>query len=469
MSGGNQNFPRKTKIVCTIGPATSAENRLRQLLLAGMNVARLNFSHGDHESHAEVIRRIRKISSETGRPIAILQDLAGPKVRVGTFSEGSVNLKPGETFTLTARPVEGDQTRVSVSYTQLPMEVQPGAKLMLADGAIELEVEQVSATDIQCRVIRGGQLSSRKGVNCPSGLFHLPILSEKDLEDLRFGMAQDVDYVGLSFVRTAEDVKTAREHLREAGSSIPLIAKIETQAALQNFDEILSLADGIMIARGDLSIETPFTRVPVLQKTLIRRAIQRARPVITATQMLYSMVKLPHPTRAEIADVANAVLDGSDAVMLSEETTVGRYPVRAVEVMDAIARDTEMMQLELPEALPSATLGEEASAEEAVAEAACRLAAQLKVDVIGTLTRSGRTARLAAKYRPPQPILAVTPNARTQQQLCLVRGVLPIRMNAATTSPEGMVSAAFEAAHEHGWRGRKAVFVSESLIRRGVL
>jgi pyruvate kinase len=300
---------RRTKIVCTIGPATSSPAQLRALLERGMNVARLNFSHGEPAEHGAVLAKIRALSEELDVPTAVLQDLAGPKVRVGAMAHGSVELEPGRRFTLTTRPVEGLRDRVSVSYARLPAEVGVGDTLLLADGVIHLRVECVTGEDIHCQVVVGGRLGSRTGASTfPRVLPGLPILGDKDLRDLRVGLEQGIDYLGLSFVRSAEDVRAARAHIERLGGHVPVIAKIETQAALDHFDEILDAADGIMIARGDLSIETPFARVPIVQKHLIAEANRRAKPVITATQMLFSMVSSPQPTRAEVADVANAIL-----------------------------------------------------------------------------------------------------------------------------------------------------------------
>jgi len=459
---------RRTKIVCTIGPATAGEGQLRALIEHGMNVARLNFSHGDHVEHGAVLARLRAVARQLGVPLAILQDLAGPKVRVGAFADGSVELEPGRSFALTTRPVDGSAERVSVSYAGLPGEVQAGDALLLGDGVIQLRVERVTADEIHTEVVVGGRLGSRKGVNVPSGLPGLPILGARDLDDLRFGLEQGVDYVGLSFVRTAADVRAAQAHIERLGGRVPVIAKIETQAALDHFDAILDAADGIMIARGDLSIETPFTRVPIVQKRLIARANRRAKPAITATQMLFSMVAAPQPTRAEVADVANAVLDGSDAVMLSEETAIGRHPLRAVEVMAAIARETERAALhDLPRA--DAPAEPAPSGEEAVVQAACRLAARLGVDVIVTIARTGDTARLAAKHRPAQPIIALTGHAETYRRLALVRGVVPLLLPPSHDEAGETLEVVRGVAHERGWQGLRAVFASRDLLWTGTL
>jgi pyruvate kinase len=457
---------RQTKIVCTIGPATSAEADLQALIEAGMNVARLNFAHGDHAQHGVILARIRALAERLDVPIAVLQDLAGPKVRIGTVIDGSITLQAGDRLVLTTIPVEGSASRVSVSYANLPYEVEAGDGLLLADGTIQLRVESMTETDIHCRVVVGGRLRSRKGINVPSGLSGLPVLSEKDLHDLRFGLEQRVDYVGLSFVRSVEDVHAARAHIAAFGGQVPVIAKIETQAALDNFDAIADAADGIMIARGDLSLETPFARVPVVQKQLIAKANGRAKPVITATQMLYSMVSSPQPTRAEVADVANAILDGSDAVMLSEETAVGEHSARAVEVMAAIARETERGAL--PDASSSSTM-KPLTEEEAVVQAACQLASRVRSDVIVTITATGESARFAAKCRTREPILALTSDRATYRRLALVRGVVPLILPAPLLDAAEPLETVRRVVHERGWQGKRAVLVTADRIWRATL
>ena len=455
---------RRTKIVATIGPASSTEEALRALLEVGMDVARLNFSHGTPEEHLETIRRLRRLAEERQAPVAILQDLAGPKVRIGAFAAGTAELHAGAPFTLTTRAIVGSAEAVSVSYAGLPEAVAPGDRLLLADGTIELLVREVERSEIRCTVVTGGTLSARKGVNVPSGLPGLPILGEKDFRDLRFGVQHGVEYVGLSFVRTAEDVRTAKREVARLGGDTPVIAKIETRSALDHVSEILAEADGVMVARGDLSIETAFTRVPIVQKAVIAEANRRAKPAITATQMLYSMVESPTPTRAEVADVANAIVDGSDAVMLSEETAVGRHPVRVVQTMAAIAAETDRAGLWPAERSIDAA-GSPRTEHEAVVEAACRLATRLDVAVIATITRDGETARLAAKYRPRQPILAVTPEPSTFHRLALVRGVVPVLLSTSGETPDAMVGAARAVAQEYGWGGRPGVFVARDLVR----
>jgi pyruvate kinase len=459
---------RKTKIVCTIGPASASQGRLRELLQAGMNVARLNFSHGTQADHRQVIERVRRLADQFRLPLAILQDLAGPKVRIGTFTDGTVTLKTGAPFTLTTRAIAGTPEAVSVSYAHLPQEVKPGDVLLLADGAVTLTVEHVTSEDIACRVTDGGSLSAHKGVNCPSGLFRLPILSEKDKGDVQFGIEQGVDYIGLSFVRTAEDVHIAKREIADRGAAIPVIAKIETQAALAHIDDILEAADGIMVARGDLGIEIPLPRVPVVQKQLIAKANRLAKPVITATQMLWSMVENPRPSRAEATDVANAVIDGTDALMLSEETAVGRYPVEAVQMMAAIATETERADLRVGGGSSNQSPLSQTEAN-AVAHAACQIATAMAMEAIVTITLEGTTARLVAKYRPAQPLLAVTPRRDTYHRLALVRGVTPLLLPAAITTTEAMIDKAKEIMRDYGLRGKKVLIMSSISAEQNLL
>jgi pyruvate kinase len=417
----------RTKIVCTIGPASRSPEVLARLAAAGMDVARLNFSHGSHTEHAAVIAAVRALAEKVGRPIAILQDLAGVKLRIGDIAAGSVRLEPGAAFTLTRRAVAGDAREVSLdaSYVDLATSVRPGDTVLLSDGDVELCVERASDTDIGCRVVAGGALSSHKGIHVPRRSVGAPGLTAKDREDLAFGIAQGVDYVALSYVRSAADVLEARRFLDERRAAIPLIAKIEKHESIAAIDEILAAADGLMVARGDLGVETPLEHVPLLQKMLIDRANRAGKPVITATQMLLSMVERPRPTRAEVGDVANAILDGTDAVMLSEETAAGRYPAEAVATMRRIAEDTEtafpfeawMRRFE-DKSLQSMP--------EAVAGAACELAEHIGAAVIVAWTESGATARLVARHRPRRPILALSTRPEAARRLALVWGVIPV-------------------------------------------
>ena len=426
---------RRTKIVCTIGPVSRSVEILERLMRAGMDVARLNFSHGTQAEHAEVIQRIRAVAQKLARPVAILQDLAGPKVRVGEIPRGPVLLKSGDAYTLTARDVPGTDKEVSLVYKNLPNDVRAGDVLLLADGALEMTVESVKGPDIFCRVVVGGPLSSHKGINLPTNTISAPILSDKDQSDLAFGLKQGVDYVALSFVRSAEDVQVARRFMKQQGVERPLIAKIEKHEALGRLDEIVKAVDGLMVARGDLGVEIPMERVPHVQKTLIEKANRAGKPVITATQMLKSMCENPRPTRAEVNDVANAVLDGTDAVMLSEESASGNYPVEAVTAMARIAEETDGC---FPNAAWVHRYEDEPDMDpqDAVAIAACALAEDIHAAAIITCTQSGGTARRVSRCRPPQPILATTPDANTYRHMALVWGTSPLKIDAVGNDEE---------------------------------
>jgi pyruvate kinase len=415
----------RTKIVSTIGPSTSDPDVLRSVILSGTDVARLNFAHGSRDEHGRLIEAVRSIAAGLGRPVAILQDLAGPKIRTGPIEDGPVLLSSGEMFILTSRDVPGDADRVSVTYAGLPGDVRPGDALLLSDGAIELVVENTTADEIRCRVVTGGELDSHKGINVPSRSIGVPALGERDREDLEFGLSHEVDYVALSFVRSAEDVRRARGIVSAHGSEVAIIAKIERRTALDRIDEIIDAVDGIMVARGDLGVEIPLERIPRVQKTLIEKANRAGKPVITATQMLRSMVDNPRPTRAEVTDVANAVLEGSDAVMLSEETAVGRFPIDAVKMMARIISEAES---DFPFDAWGARLDQGAAAgtAAAVAHSACRIASEVGAAAIVTVTQSGLTARLVARHRPSQPIVALTPSPRTYRRLAMVWGSLSV-------------------------------------------
>ena len=432
---------RSTKIVATVGPASDTPEILGRMMEAGLNVVRLNFSHGTREAHAAKIALIREIAAEQKVSIAILQDLAGPKIRTGSFACGSIELKPGDEFILTARDVPGSEKEVGLTYRDLPRDVQAGDILLLADGALELRVEQVAGPDIHCRVILGGRLSSHKGINLPSRSVRAPILTPKDYEDLAFGLAQGVDYVALSFVRSAADIEVARAFMRDQGRQCPLIAKIEKHEALDDLDAIIAAVDGVMVARGDLGVDIPPEQVPTAQRQIIDKANLAGKPVITATQMLKSMTDAPRPTRAEVTDVTNAVLEGTDAVMLSEESAMGRYPVEAVATMGRIAAEAEKWfpreawRQRLQQIPP-----EEAS--EAIARAACSLAETIGAKALVIATQSGGTARLAAKTRPRQPVLAGTIDPGVFRRLALVRGVRPMMIR-----PVELLSHLFEEMH----------------------
>ncbi|MBK8164347.1 MAG: pyruvate kinase [bacterium] len=439
----------KTKIICTIGPASRSPEILEKLVEAGMNVARLNFSHGTMEQHAQTIRDIRAVALKLNRQVAILQDLSGPKIRTGPLAGGTVTLHNGQPFTLTNRDVPGDEHEVGLTYADLPANVRTGDILLLADGLLELEVESTSDRDIRCRVIAGGPLGSNKGINLPHRSINAPILTEKDKRDLEFGLAQDVDFIALSFVRTAHDVMTVKKVITEGGYDVPLIAKIEKFEALANIDEIIQVADGIMVARGDLGVEIPLETVPRAQKMLIAKTNAAAKPVITATQMLRSMVEHPRPTRAEVTDVANAILDGTDAVMLSEETAAGAFPVQAVRVMAKVAADVEPL---FDHEGWNAKLKDAArlSFEAAVAHTAVEMATDIGAAAILTCTTSGSTTRLVARYRPRQPLLAMTPHPKTAVRLALTFGAVPVLM-PETANAEDLERRAIGAALQNGY------------------
>lgn len=446
----NQPLQRRTKIVATIGPAVSHPDKLRAIIQAGATTLRLNFSHGTHEDHQRSIRLIRQISYELGQPVGILQDLQGPKIRLGRFEQGSIFLKRGDRFTLTSRPIMGNQHISSITYPPLAQEVPVGATILLDDGRVEMVVEEVDkeAGELHCRVVVGGTLSNAKGVNFPGVYLSIKALTEKDREDLMFGLNQGVDWVALSFVRNPQDVLEIKELIANAGKQVPVIAKIEKHEAIEQMDAILSLCDGVMVARGDLGVELPAEDVPILQKRLIAAANRLGIPVITATQMLDSMVKSPRPTRAEISDVANAILDGTDAVMLSNETAMGEYPVEAVKMMATIAaRIDNQPQLRQP---PLADPVAVPSIPDAISQAVGQVADRLKAKAIITQTKTGATARNVSKFRPQIPILAATPHIEVARRLQLVWGVEPL-LTLDHPSMRQSFQAAINAAQERGF------------------
>ncbi|MCH8957493.1 pyruvate kinase [candidate division KSB1 bacterium] len=439
---------RRTKIVCTIGPVSDSEEVLGKLMDAGMNVARLNFSHGTHEQHQTVIERIRKVAAEKDKPIAILQDLAGPKIRIRDFKDGFINLTPGETFTLTTEDIAGDKLRVSVTYPKLPNEVKAGDRILLADGSIQLQVKKTDSRNVVCEVVVGGELSSKKGINLPGSSLSVEALTAKDREDLKFGLEHNVDYVAMSFVRRQEDIQQITKIMKENKKPVPIIAKIEKHEALENIDDILKVVDGIMVARGDLAVETPLESVPLAQKMLIRKCNQTSKPVITATQMLKSMVDNPRPTRAEANDVANAVIDGTDAVMLSEETTIGNFPVEAVQTMVKIIEVTESSELVEHQRFRH-DYTEATSISHAVSHAAYEMAKDLKAGAILTPTQSGSTARMVSSYRPDQVIIALCPDEAVVRRLNLSWGVYPFLAEGYLTAEE-MIEQAKDKALSSG-------------------
>ncbi|MDG2617166.1 pyruvate kinase [Thermoleptolyngbya sichuanensis XZ-Cy5] len=416
---------RRTKIVATIGPATSSPEVLRSLIEAGATTLRLNFSHGTHEDHQRNIRTIRQVSFELNQPVGILQDLQGPKIRLGKFEQGPITLKKGDPYILTSRPLLGTQDISSVTYEPLADEVPVGATILLDDGRVEMRVEAVDLDqrELHCRVVVGGVLSNNKGVNFPGVYLSIKALTDKDKTDLMFGLDQGVDWIALSFVRNPQDILEIKEIISSAGKDVPVIAKIEKHEAIEQMEAVLSICDGVMVARGDLGVELPAEEVPILQKRLIATANRFGIPVITATQMLDSMVSNPRATRAEISDVANAILDGTDAVMLSNETAVGKFPVEAVETMARIAVQIEQ-NLAIARNVDSNSGGH--SIPNAISQAVGRIAEQLQAAAIMTLTKTGATARNVSKYRPGTPILAVTPHVDVARQLQLVWGVRPL-------------------------------------------
>lgn len=437
----------RVKIVCTIGPASAEPSVLARLMQAGMNVARLNFSHGTHEYHAENIRRIRTISQELNKPVAILGDLQGPKLRMGTMQAGGVHLEEGSTLTLTNENITGVGGRVPVQYKQLPQLVQPGERILIDDGLLELEVLENSDTEIKTRVVYGGQLNDNKGINLPDASLTIPAITEKDVRDVRFALEQQVDWIALSFVRTAKEVLELRSIMNEytsGGRIPPIVSKIEKPEAVRNIDAIIQASDGIMVARGDLGIETSPEAVPLTQKSIITKCLRAAKPVITATQMLDSMIRNPRPTRAEASDVANAVLDGSDAIMLSGETATGSFPVEAVQTMARIAREAEQarrnMQIALPRAEPEVFTNAGA-----ICHATILTASETKSAAIIAPTMSGATARLISAFRPSVPIIAVTPNPAVQRQIYLHWGIYPLLSHELSHTDE-VVEDALQAA-----------------------
>ncbi|MGF1494820.1 MAG: pyruvate kinase [Microcoleaceae cyanobacterium] len=428
----------RTKIVATIGPASRDPEILKQLLHAGLNVARLNFSHGSYDDHAETIRLLRQVSEEIRAPITLLQDLQGPKIRVGQLPEGSMQLVAGESLTFVPMDeYNGQPNTASIDYPHLAEEAQPGAQILLDDGLLELQVEEVTGTAVRCKIIEGGVLKSRKGVNLPSLILRLPSMTEKDKQDLEFGLSQNVDWVSLSFVRQAEDVRELKAFMAERGAEkTPVMAKIEKPQAIMNLDAIIDECDGIMVARGDLGVEMSPEKVPLLQKQIIRKCNQKGIPVITATQMLESMIEHPRPTRAEASDVANAIIDGTDAVMLSGESAVGAYPVKAVQMLARIATDVEP-EINFTNYPPS-----ENDATHALSEALNTIDKILDLKWIVAFTSSGYTAELAAEERPRVPVIALTPEPRAYHRLNLAWGVRPLLLDNEVTTFEALVSQA---------------------------
>ena len=440
---------RKTKIICTLGPSTDKDGVLRELVANGMNVARFNFSHGSYEEHKGRLDMLKAIRTELGKPVAALLDTKGPEIRLKEFKNGVEMLEAGQTFTLTTREVEGTKEICSVTYKDLPHDVHEGGTIMLDDGLIMLRIEKVTDTDITCTVLNSGKIKTKKGVNVPGVHLSMPYLSQKDREDIIFGIQNGFDFIAASFVRTAQDVYDIRNLLNEYDSNIRIIAKIENREGVNNIDSILSAADAVMVARGDLGVEIDFTELPGIQKNVIDRSFSFGKPIVTATQMLDSMMVNPRPTRAEISDVANAIYDGTSAIMLSGETAAGAYPVEALKTMSAIAERTENEPHYRDERFKDAAHGQ-ISVSDATAHAACLTARDVNAAAIVTVSESGNTARLLSKYRPAQPIIACVMNEQVQRQLAISWGITPLMMALAHSTDE-LIEMSTNLAKENGY------------------
>ena len=440
---------RKTKIICTLGPSTDKDGVLRELVANGMNVARFNFSHGSYEEHKGRLDMLKAIRTELGKPVAALLDTKGPEIRLKEFKNGVEMLEAGQTFTLTTREVEGTKEICSITYKDLPHDVHEGGTIMLDDGLIMLRIEKVTDTDITCTVLNSGKIKTKKGVNVPGVHLSMPYLSQKDREDIIFGIQNGFDFIAASFVRTAQDVYDIRNLLNEYDSNIRIIAKIENREGVNNIDSILAAADAVMVARGDLGVEIDFTELPGIQKSVIDRSFSFGKPIVTATQMLDSMMVNPRPTRAEISDVANAIYDGTSAIMLSGETAAGAYPVEALKTMSAIAERTENEVHYRDNRLVDAGNGQ-ISVSDATAHAACLTAKDVNASAIVTVSESGNTARLLSKYRPAQPIIACVMNEQVQRQLAISWGITPLMMALAHSTDE-LIEMSTSLAKENGY------------------
>ena len=440
---------RKTKIICTLGPSTDKEGVLRDLIANGMNVARFNFSHGSHEEHLGRLEKLKALREELGKPVAALLDTKGPEIRLKDFKNGVENLVAGQTFTLTTRDVEGTNEICSITYKDLPMDVEPNGTIMLDDGLIKLQIQTVNDTDIVCTVLNSGKIKNKKGVNVPGVHLSMPYMSQRDKDDIIFGIQQGYDFIAASFVRTAQDVYDIRNLLNQYDSNIRIIAKIENREGVNNIDSILAAADAVMVARGDLGVEIDFTELPGIQKTIIDRSFSFGKPIVTATQMLDSMIVNPRPTRAEISDVANAIYDGTSAIMLSGETAAGAYPVEALKTMSAIAERTEQEGFHLRSRTMDSNPGK-ISVSDATAHAACLTARDVNAAAIVTVSESGTTARLLSKYRPQQPIIACVMREQVQRQLSLSWGITSLMMPLAHSTDE-LIEMSTALAKENGF------------------
>ena len=440
---------RKTKIICTLGPSTDKDGVLRELVANGMNVARFNFSHGSYEEHKGRLDMLKAVRAELNKPVAALLDTKGPEIRLKEFKNGVEMLEAGQTFTLTTREVEGTKEICSITYKDLPQDVHEGGTIMLDDGLIKLAIKSVTDTDIVCEVLNSGKIKTKKGVNVPGVHLSMPYLSQRDRDDIIFGVQQGFDFIAASFVRTAQDVYDIRNLLNEYDSNIRIIAKIENREGVNNIDSILAAADAVMVARGDLGVEIDFTELPGIQKTIIDRSFSFGKPIVTATQMLDSMMVNPRPTRAEISDVANAIYDGTSAIMLSGETAAGAYPVEALKTMSAIAERTEQEGHYLRGRLMEPNTGK-ISVSDATAHAACLTAKDVNAAAIVTVSESGTTARLLSKYRPQQPIIACVMKEQVQRQLSLSWGITSLMMPLAHSTDE-LIEMSTALAKENGF------------------
>ncbi|MFP4371704.1 MAG: pyruvate kinase [Halanaerobium sp.] len=439
---------RKTKIVCTLGPATNDKEIIKDVVNAGMNVARMNFSHGDHEEHMQRIDMVKQAEKETGKTVGLMLDTKGPEIRTGEMKGDKIQLEAGSELVISKEDVEGTTDKISVSYKDLAQDMEVGNKILIDDGLIELEVTAINGDDLVTKVVNGGELGSRKGVNLPGVKVSLPALTEKDISDIRFGVEQGMHFIAASFVRKADDVIEIRKILEESGDEgIFIIAKIENQEGVENLDSILEVADGIMVARGDLGVEIPAEKVPIVQKMMIKKCNEASKPVITATQMLDSMIRNPRPTRAEASDVANAIYDGTDATMLSGESAAGKYPVESVKTMAQIAQEVENSESYRDKFAGKYEFAAD-SVTAAISLATCQTSEELGAEAIITSTGSGLTARTVSKYRPQTPIIAVTPNKRVLHQLAMTWGVSPLLAARSSTTDE-MMDNAISTAVEH--------------------
>ena len=457
---------RKTKIVCTLGPAVDDEAIIRQMMLEGMNIARFNMSHGSHEEHGGRIAKLKRLRKELDLPVAMLLDTKGPEIRLGDFEQKQVVLKQGQMFTLTTNEILGNKESAYITYPGLPFDVMPGNRILIDDGLVEMEVESVAGEEIRCLVKNTGVISARKGVNVPGVALSLPFINEKDYNDLKFAVEQEFDFVAASFTRTAEDVRELKQILRElGGEKIKIIAKIENSQGVENVDEILKLADGVMVARGDMGVEIPLEEVPVIQKEIIKKVYGVGKQVITATQMLDSMMQYPRPTRAEANDVANAVYDGTSAVMLSGETASGNYPLECVRTMVRITGRTET-DIDYRERFLQNRFPTEGSITNAISKATVNAAMELNAKAIVTVTESGRTAYMISRYRPFCPVIACTPKEQTYRQLSLSWGVVPLLIEEKAELNE-LFEEAIKAVEKSSMAGEGDVIVLTSGVPIG--